>query len=73
MPIDHFFRSLAEAHGDGAGIILSGGGSDGSVGIKAITEQGGLVLVQDPTEAEHDSMPRSDIATRTRSRRCGNR
>lgn len=63
MPIDHFFRSLASAHGDGVGIILSGGGTDGSVGIKAIKEAGGLVFVQAPTEADYDAMPRSAIAT----------
>lgn len=63
MPIDLFFRSLAEEHGDGAAIILSGTGSDGAVGIKAIKEGGGLLLVQDPEEAEYDGMPRSAIAT----------
>ena len=62
-PIDLFFRSLAEVHGRGAGIILSGSGTDGCVGIRAIKEAGGLVLVQDPAEAEFDSMPRSAIET----------
>ena len=62
-PIDLFFRSLATVHGEGAGILLSGGGMDGSLGIKSIKEAGGLVMVQDPREAEHDSMPRSAIAT----------
>src|SRR5687767_10115182 len=61
-PIDLFFRSLAEQHGDGFGVILSGGGSDGALGAKAIKEGGGLVLVQDPAEAKHDSMPRAAIA-----------
>jgi two-component system CheB/CheR fusion protein len=61
-PIDLFFRSLAEQHGDGFAIVLSGGGSDGAVGVKAIKEAGGLVLVQDPGEAAHDSMPRAAIA-----------
>ncbi len=62
-PIDLFFRSFAEAHGDGFAILFSGGGSDGSVGLKAVKEVGGLVLVQDPSEAKHDSMPRNAIAT----------
>ena len=62
-PIDHFFRSLAEVHRDCVAVILSGGGTDGAVGVKAIKEQGGLLLVQDPDEAEHDSMPRAAIAT----------
>jgi two-component system CheB/CheR fusion protein len=63
MQIDSFFRSLAEDHGDGGAIILSGSGSDGAVGIQAIKEKGGLLLVQSPAEAEYDSMPRSAIAT----------
>ncbi len=62
-PIDLFFRSLAEQHGDGFAIVLSGGGSDGAMGVRAIKEAGGLVLVQDPAEAAHDSMPRAAIAT----------
>jgi two-component system CheB/CheR fusion protein len=63
-PIDHFFRTLAATHdGNAIGIILSGTGSDGALGLKAIRESGGLALVQDPTEAEYDGMPRSAIAT----------
>jgi two-component system, chemotaxis family, CheB/CheR fusion protein len=62
-PIDHFFRSLAERHGDGFAIILTGAGSDGAVGVKAVKEAGGLILVQDPNEAEYSSMPRSAIAS----------
>lgn len=62
-PIDYFLRTLAENHGDGAAIILSGTGSDGTLGIKAIKEGGGLILVQDPAEAAYDGMPRSAIAT----------
>ena len=62
-PIDQFFRSLAAQHGDGFAIVLSGGGSDGSVGVRAIREKGGLILVQDPDEAEYGSMPRSAIAS----------
>ena len=60
--IDVFFRSLAESHGDGFAIVLSGGGSDGAVGAKAVKEAGGLVLVQDPREAAHEGMPRAVIA-----------
>ena len=62
-PIDYFFRSLARAHPNAVGIILSGGGTDGSVGVKAIKEVGGLLMVQHPDEAEYDSMPRAAIAT----------
>jgi two-component system, chemotaxis family, CheB/CheR fusion protein len=62
-PIDLFFRSLAEQHGDGFAIILTGAGSDGAVGVKAVKEGGGLILVQDPNEAEYSSMPRSAIAS----------
>lgn len=60
--IDIFFRSLAEGHGDGFAIILSGGGTDGAVGAKAVKEAGGVVLVQDPREAMHEGMPRAVIA-----------
>lgn len=62
-PVDHFFRSLAKAHHDIVGIILSGTGTDGSVGIKAIKEEGGLLMVQSPEEAEFDGMPRAAIDT----------
>jgi two-component system CheB/CheR fusion protein len=62
-PIDLFFRSLAAQHGEDFAIILSGAGSDGSVGIKAVKEAGGMILVQDPDEAEYGSMPRSAVAT----------
>jgi len=61
--IDLFFRSLAEAHGDGFAVILSGGGSDGALGAKAVKESGGVVLVQDPSSAAHKGMPRAVIAT----------
>src|SRR5262249_56200355 len=60
---DLFFRSVAEQHGDGFAIILTGAGSDGAVGVKAVKEGGGLILVQDPNEAEYPSMPRSAIAS----------
>ena len=62
-PIDLFFRSLAEQHGDGCAVILTGAGSDGAVGVRALKESGGIILVQDPNEAEYPSMPRSAIAT----------
>jgi two-component system CheB/CheR fusion protein len=62
-PIDLFFRSLAAEGGDDFAIVLSGAGSDGSVGIKAVKEAGGIILVQDPDEAEYGSMPRSAVAT----------
>jgi two-component system CheB/CheR fusion protein len=61
--IDLFFRSVAEQLGDGFAVILSGAGSDGTVGAKAVKEAGGIILVQDPSEAEYSSMPRSAIAT----------
>ena len=62
-PIDHFFRSLADQHGDGFAMIFSGAGSDGALGVKAVKAAGGIVLVQDPEEAEYPSMPRNAIAT----------
>ncbi|PWT88072.1 MAG: chemotaxis protein [Proteobacteria bacterium] len=62
-PIDLFFRSLAEQHGDGCAVILTGAGSDGAVGVRAVKESGGIILVQDPAEAEFPSMPRAAIGT----------
>jgi two-component system, chemotaxis family, CheB/CheR fusion protein len=62
-PIDHFFRTLADSHGRNAiGVILSGTGSDGTLGLRRIKEQGGLTIVQAPAEAEYDGMPQSAIA-----------
>jgi chemotaxis methyl-accepting protein methylase len=62
LPIDYFFRSLAEdQHELGIGVILSGMGSDGTLGLKAIKEYAGLVLVQEPASAKFDGMPRSAI------------
>ena len=64
LPIDIFFSSLAEQASDRAvAIILSGTGSDGSRGIKAVREAGGLVLVQAPESAGFDGMPQAAIAT----------
>ena len=63
-PIDRFFRSLAEDQEDEAvGIILSGTGTDGALGLKAIKERGGLTLSQAPETARYDSMPRSAVLT----------
>ncbi|MBV9567083.1 MAG: PAS domain-containing protein, partial [Hyphomicrobiales bacterium] len=62
-PIDLFFRSLAQQHGDGFAVILTGAGSDGAIGVTAVKEAGGIILVQEPSEAEYPSMPRSAIAT----------
>ena len=61
--VDRLFRSLAASGLPAAGIVLSGGGSDGAAGLKAIKEAGGLVLAEDPSRAEHDGMPRSALAT----------
>jgi two-component system CheB/CheR fusion protein len=64
MPVDSFFRSLAEDQGQSAvGIILSGTGSDGSLGIRAIKAAGGIVLSQDEQSAKYDGMPKSAAAT----------
>jgi two-component system, chemotaxis family, CheB/CheR fusion protein len=62
-PIDLFFRSAAERVGDGFAVVLSGAGSDGAIGVRAVKEAGGIILVQDPHEAEYSSMPRSAIAS----------
>jgi two-component system CheB/CheR fusion protein len=62
LPIDFFFRALADDLGERAvGVVLSGMGSDGSDGVCAIKEKRGLVVVQDPTTAKFDGMPRSAI------------
>ena len=64
LPIDFFFRSLAQDQQERAiGVILSGTGSDGTLGIKAIKEEGGMVMVQKPDTAEYDGMPSSAIST----------
>ena len=63
-PIDHFFRTLAATHdGESIGVILTGTGTDGTLGIGEIKAKGGLTVVQDPNEAEYDGMPQSAIAT----------
>jgi two-component system CheB/CheR fusion protein len=62
LPIDFFLRSLAEDRQDqGIGVILSGMGSDGTLGLRAIKEKGGAVFVQEPASAKFDGMPRSAI------------
>ena len=62
LPVDFFLRSLALDQLDKSiGIILSGMGSDGSLGVKAVKEKNGLVLVQTPGDAKFDSMPRSAV------------
>jgi two-component system CheB/CheR fusion protein len=62
LPIDFFLHSLAEDRQEGSiGVILSGMGSDGTMGLRAIKEKAGVALVQEPASAKFDSMPRSAI------------
>jgi chemotaxis methyl-accepting protein methylase/PAS domain-containing protein len=62
LPIDFFLRTLAEDRGEKAiGIILSGMGSDGLFGLRAIKEKAGLTLAQEPSSAQADSMPSAVI------------
>ncbi len=64
LPIDFFFRSLAQdQHERAIGIILSGTGSDGTLGVRAIKGEGGMVMAQNPESTEYDGMPRNAIAT----------
>src|SRR5437773_8147474 len=64
LPIDYFFRSLAEDRGELAiGIALSGTGSDATLGVRAIKEAGGTVMVQDEGSAKFSAMPDSAGAT----------
>ncbi|MBK7422506.1 MAG: PAS domain-containing protein [Propionivibrio sp.] len=64
LPIDFLFRSLAEdQHERAIGIVLSGTGSDGTLGVRAIKGEGGMVMAQNPQSCEFDGMPRSAIAT----------
>jgi two-component system CheB/CheR fusion protein len=64
LPIDFFFRSLAHGQQERTiGLVLSGTGSDGTQGIRAIKGEGGMVMVQTPESAEFDGMPQSAIAT----------
>jgi two-component system CheB/CheR fusion protein len=64
LPIDFLFRSLArDQHERAIGIVLSGTGSDGTLGLRAIKGESGMVMVQNPDSAEYDGMPHSVIAT----------
>ncbi len=64
LPIDLFLRSLAQDQGDKAiGIILSGTGSDGSLGLTEIKAANGLVMVQDEASAQYNGMPKNAINT----------
>ena len=64
MPIDSFFRSLAlDQHERAIGIVLSGTGSDGTLGLRAIKGEGGMAMAQTPTTSDYDGMPRSALAT----------
>jgi two-component system, chemotaxis family, CheB/CheR fusion protein len=64
LPIDFFFRSLAQdQHERAIGIVLSGTGSDGTQGVRAIKGEGGMVMTQHPESTEYDGMPRSALAT----------
>lgn len=64
LPIDHFFASLGHDQRERAiGIILSGSGTDGSLGLKEIEANGGIVLAQSPETAQFDAMPHSAIGT----------
>lgn len=62
LPIDYFFRSLAQdQHQNVVAIILSGTGTDGTLGCKAVKGEGGMVMVQAPDSAKYDGMPRSAV------------
>jgi two-component system, chemotaxis family, CheB/CheR fusion protein len=64
LPIDFFFRSLAQdQHERAICIVLSGTGSDGTLGVRAIKGEGGMAMAQNPESTEYDGMPRSAIAT----------
>jgi two-component system CheB/CheR fusion protein len=64
LPIDYFFQSLADDQREHAiGIVLSGTGSDGTMGVRAIKDAGGMVMAQTPSTCEFDGMPHSAIAT----------
>ena len=64
LPVDYLFRSLAQDLGQSAiGVVLSGTGTDGTLGVKAIKAAGGFTFAQDPSTAKYDGMPRSAIAS----------
>ena len=64
LPVDHLLHALAAEYGARSiCVILSGTGADGSLGLRAVKEHGGLVIVQNPDEAAYDGMPRNAIMT----------
>jgi two-component system CheB/CheR fusion protein len=64
LPVDVLFASLARDQGDRAvGVVLSGMGADGAIGLQSIRQQGGLGCAQQPESAQFDAMPRNAIAT----------
>jgi two-component system, chemotaxis family, CheB/CheR fusion protein len=64
LPFDFLLQSLAKESGARAvGVVLSGTGTDGSIGVKMLKEKGGLVIAQEPGEAGYDGMPQNAIAT----------
>ena len=71
LPFDFLLHALAADRGPlAACVILSGTGADGSLGLKAVKEHGGLVIAQDPDEAGYDGMPRNAIMTGARGSRA---
>jgi two-component system CheB/CheR fusion protein len=64
-PVDIFFRTLAESHRERAvAVVLSGTGTNGSMGLKRVKERGGCAIVPDPQEAEYGDMPRHSLRAR---------
>jgi two-component system, chemotaxis family, CheB/CheR fusion protein len=64
QPIDFFFRSLAADQKERAiGVVLSGTGTEGAMGLRAIKGEGGMAMAQDPATARYDGMPKSAVAT----------
>src|SRR5689334_19982358 len=64
LPVDYLFRSLAQDQGRSAvGVVLSGTGTDGTLGLKAIKAAGGYTFAQDPATAKYDGMPRSALTS----------
>ncbi|PIU20480.1 MAG: chemotaxis protein CheR, partial [Elusimicrobia bacterium CG08_land_8_20_14_0_20_59_10] len=64
LPIDFFFRSLAQDQRERAiCVVLSGTASDGTLGVRAVKGEGGMVMVQTPASSEYDGMPRSALST----------
>ncbi len=64
LPIDFFFESMAQdLHGRAIGIVLSGTGSDGALGVRAIKGEGGMAMAQNLASSEYDGMPHSALAT----------